>query len=49
MASVEKRIQGGKVTWLARWRDLDGRSCKRSFRRKVDAERYVSAIQEDLY
>ncbi len=49
MASVEKRIQAGKVTWLARWRDLDGRSHKRTFPRKVDAERYVSAIQEDLY
>lgn len=49
MASVEKRTQDGKVTWLARWRDLDGRSRKRSFRRKVDAERYVAAVQDDLY
>ncbi len=49
MASVEKRIQAGKVTWLARWRDLDGRSRKRTFPRRSDAERYISAIQDDLY
>lgn len=49
MASVEKRIQAGKVTWLARWRDLDGHGRKRTFPRRSDAERYIAAVQDDLY
>ena len=41
MASVEKRERDGKVTWLARWRDDTGRQRKRSFTRKIDAQRFV--------
>lgn len=48
MASVEKRTRNGKVTWLARWRDETGRQRKRSFRRKVDAQRFVAQIEADL-
>jgi integrase len=48
MASVEKRIRNGKVTWLARWRDPDGRSRKRSFPRRVDADRFMTKIAADL-
>ena len=43
MGSVEKRLRDGKTTWLARWRDPDGRQRKRSFERRVDAQRYLTA------
>ena len=48
MASIEKRDRDGKVTWLARWRDDSGRQRKRSFPRKIDAQRFVSQIEVDL-
>jgi integrase len=48
MASVEKRVRNGKVTWLARWRDPDGRSRKRTFPRRVDADRFMKKIAADL-
>lgn len=48
MASVEKRERGAKVTWLARWRDETGRQRKRSFSRRIDAQRFVSQIEADL-
>lgn len=48
MASVEKRIRNGKTTWLARWRDPDGRSRKRSFPRRVDADRFITQLAADL-
>jgi len=44
MASVEKRLRDGKVTWQARWRDPDGRQRKRSLARKVDAERFLTGV-----
>jgi integrase len=48
MASVEKRERQGKVTWLARWRDETGRQRKRSFGRKIDAQRFVTLVESDL-
>ena len=48
MASVEKRIRNGKVNWLARWRDPDGRSRKRTFSRRVDADRFIKQLAADL-
>ena len=48
MASVEKRERDGKVTWLARWRDETGRQRKRSFGRKIDAQRFVTQIEADM-
>src|SRR5262249_55784761 len=48
MASVEKRIRDGKVTWLARWRDPDRRQRKRSFKRRIEAERFVTRLAADL-
>jgi integrase len=49
MASVEKRTRDGRVTWLARWRDPDGRQRKRSFPRKSDAERYLTGIEASIH
>jgi integrase len=48
MASVEKRFRGDKVTWLARWRDPDGRQRKKTFRRKVDADRFITVVTADM-
>ena len=48
MASVNKRIRDGKVTWQARYRDPEGTQRKKSFKRKVDADRYVTGIEGRL-
>jgi hypothetical protein len=48
MASVEKRERAGKVTWLARWRDDAGRQRKRSFARRIDAQRFIAQIEADM-
>lgn len=49
MGSVEKRTRDGKVTWLARWRDPDGRGRKRSFPRRIDADRYLTSIEHEKH
>ncbi len=48
MASVEKRLRDGSTTWLARWRDPDGRQRKRSFPRKVDADRFLTSVEHGM-
>jgi integrase len=48
VGSIERRERDGRVTWLARWRDPDGRQRKRSFRRRVDADRYLTGIRSAL-
>ncbi len=48
MASVEKRMRDAGTTWLARWRDPDGAQRKRTFSRKSDAERYLTAVSAGL-
>ncbi len=45
MASVDRRMQKGKLTWLARWRGPDGAAHKKSFTRKVDAERHLTSVE----
>ena len=48
MASVEKRIRNGRVTWLARWRDPAGEQRKRSFAKRSDAERHLTGVTHSL-
>ncbi len=48
MSSVEKRTRDGAVSWLARWRDPDGRQRKRTFARKVDAERHLTGVESRM-
>jgi integrase len=48
MGSVEKRVRNGKVTYLARWRDEARRQRKRSFTRKVDADRFLAQVEADI-
>ena len=45
MSSIEKRTRNGRVTWLARYRDPSGGQRKRSFPRKIDAERYLTTVE----
>lgn len=47
MATVAKDPRDGK--WLARWRDPTGAQRKKSFRRKVDAERFLADLQAELH
>ena len=47
MASVEKRVRNANTTWVARWRDPDGRQRKRSFTRKLDADRFLATVESD--
>lgn len=46
MASVTKDARDGR--WLARWRDPSGRQRKKSFTRKVDAERFLSQLMAEM-
>jgi integrase len=45
MASIDKRVRDGRVTWQARWRDPAGVQRKRTFTRKLDAERYLTNVE----
>lgn len=47
MATITKDARDGK--WLARWRDPTGAQRKKSFRRKVDAERFLSDLQAEMH
>src|SRR5688572_21652305 len=44
MASIDKIKRRDSTSWVARWREPNGRQRKRSFRRKVDAERYLQSV-----
>ena len=46
MAHVTKDERNGH--WLARWRDPAGRQRKKSFRRKVDAQRFLADLQAQM-
>jgi len=48
MSSVEKRLRDGQATWLARWRDPAGRQRKRTFPRRVDAERFLTSVEHNI-
>ncbi|HEV8166265.1 MAG TPA: site-specific integrase, partial [Actinomycetota bacterium] len=45
MASVEKRTRNGKVSYSVRYRDPAGRSRRKVFARKVDAQRFLIEIE----
>lgn len=48
MASVQRRVRDGRTTYVTRWRDESGTQQKRSFTRKVDAERFRTEIEHSL-
>lgn len=47
MAKVVKDSRDGR--WLARWRDPDGYQRKRSFPRRVEAERFLVALTAEQH
>jgi integrase len=46
VSHVEKRVQAGRVTYRARWRDPSGRERKRSFNRMTDAKRFLVGVED---
>jgi integrase len=48
MASVDRRDDGRPKPWLVRWRDEAGRQRKKSFARKVDADRFRAEVEHRL-
>jgi Phage integrase, N-terminal SAM-like domain len=46
VSHVERRVQAGRVTYRARWRDPSGRERKRSFNRKTDAQRFLVSVED---
>jgi integrase len=45
MASIEKRVRDGQTTWRAHYRTPSGAQRNKTFRRKVDAERFLSSVE----
>lgn len=46
MAKVARDTRDGR--WLARWRDPSGKQRKKSFARRVDAERFLIELQAEM-
>lgn len=49
MASVSKRVRDTQTTYVVRWRDDQGRQRKKSFARKVDADRFRAEVEHTLH
>lgn len=47
MGSVSRDLRDGR--WLARWRDPAGKQRKKSFRRKIDAQRWLDQLSADRH
>jgi hypothetical protein len=45
MASIEKRVRNGTGSYRERYRDPTGRQRVKTFRRRVDAEKYLALIE----
>lgn len=48
MADIQKRSAVGGVRWDVRYRDESRRQRKKSFERKVDAQRFAASVETDL-
>ena len=48
MADIQKRSAAGGVRWDVRYRDESRRQRKKSFERKVDAQRFAASVETDL-
>lgn len=48
MADIQKRVTSGGVRWDVRYRDDSRRQRKKSFERKVDAQRFAASVETDL-
>ncbi len=48
MASVVKRTDRGRPTWVVRWRDPDGNQRKKGFARHLEARQFAAAVEADM-
>lgn len=48
MAHIRDRGKQHERRWQARYRDLDGRQVSKTFRRKIDAQRWLDEVTADL-
>ena len=45
MASIEKRVRDGRISWRAHYRTPAGAQRNKTFHRKVDAERFLAGVE----
>jgi integrase len=45
VASIEKRLRGGRSRWYVRYRDPQGKQRTKTFDRKIDAERHLTSVE----
>ena len=45
MGSIERHTRNGRTSYQVRWRDPAGKQKKRSFRRKLDADRFLTSVE----
>ncbi len=45
MTSIEKRLRDGRVAWRAHYRTSAGAQRNKTFRRKLDAERFLASVE----
>lgn len=48
MGNIQRRRKANGIAWDARWRDPEGNHRKRTFTRRVDAERFLSTVSADI-
>ena len=48
MASIHKRLVGGEPRYDVAYREPDGRQRKRTFRRRIEADRFASTVAADV-
>ena len=48
MATVERRVRDGRVTWQVRWRDPAGRQRKKSFEKRSTADDHLTSVKHGM-
>jgi integrase len=48
VGNIQRRKKASGISWDARWRDPDGNHRKRTFARRVDAERFLATVSADI-
>jgi integrase len=49
LGSIERHTRNGQTSYQARWRDPAGRQRKRSFPRKIDADRFLTSVEASKF
>lgn len=50
MGSIRRVVHGsGQQAWQARWRDPAGIQRSKNFRRRIDAERHLTAVESEIF